>query len=111
MGENPLYTSSKICTISCYYFIWLNPPHSKSLNTNIGKSFFGLLNKHFSPGHKLYRIFSKNPLKIRYSCMIKLEAKMDVRNKKILENTPLPKTKLCNCLKKTKLPNEMNLPL
>ena len=28
------------------------------------------------------------------------KAKIDEHNKKILENTPAPKTKLCNCLKK-----------
>ena len=32
--------------------------------------------------------------------MPNLKAKIDGHNKKILENTPLPKTKLCNCLKK-----------
>ena len=39
---------------------WFNPPYSKSLNTNIGKYVFRLLNKHFSPGHELYKIFNKN---------------------------------------------------
>ena len=28
------------------------------------------------------------------------KAKIEEHNKKILENTPAPKTKLCNCLKK-----------
>ena len=42
--------------------IWFNPPYSKSLKTNIGKYFFRLLNKHFPPGHKLYKIFNKNTL-------------------------------------------------
>ena len=32
--------------------------------------------------------------------MSNLKAKIDGHNKKILENTPLPKTKLSNCLKK-----------
>ena len=40
--------------------IWLNPPYSKSLKTNIGKYFF----RHFPPGHRLHKIFSKNTLKL-----------------------------------------------
>ena len=36
--------------------------------------------------------------------MPNLKAKIDGHNKKILENTPPPKTKLCNCLKKENWP-------
>ena len=36
--------------------------------------------------------------------MPNLKAKIDGHNKKILENTPPPKTKLCNCLKKENCP-------
>ena len=36
--------------------------------------------------------------------MPNLKAKIDGHNKKILENTPPPKTKLCNCLKKENYP-------
>ena len=84
--------------------IWFNPPYSKSLKTNIGKYFFRLLNKHFPPGHKLYKIFNKNTLKLSYSCMPNLKAKIDGHNQKILETTPPPKPKLCNCLKKEYCP-------
>ena len=36
--------------------------------------------------------------------MPNLKAKIDGHNKKILENTPSPITKLCNCLKKENCP-------
>ena len=36
--------------------------------------------------------------------MPNLKAKIDGHNKKILENTPPPKSKLCNCLKKENCP-------
>ena len=36
--------------------------------------------------------------------MPNLKAKIDGHNKKIIENTPPPKTKLCNCLKKEYCP-------
>ena len=44
--------------------IWFNPPYSKSLKTNINKYLFRLLNKHFPPVHKLYKIFKKYTLKL-----------------------------------------------
>ena len=84
--------------------IWFNPPYSKSLKTNIGKYFFRLHNKHFPPGHNLYKILKKNTLKLSYSRMPYLKAKIDGHNKNILENTPPSKTKLCNCLKKENWP-------
>ena len=84
--------------------IWLNQTYSKLLKTNISKYFLRLFNKHFPPGHKLYKIFNKNTLKPNYSCMLNLKAKIDGHNTKILENAPPPKTKLCNCLKKEGCP-------
>ena len=68
------------------------------------KYFFRLQNKHFSPGHRLYNFFNKNTLKLRYSCITNLKAKIHGHNKKILEATKSPKTKLSNCLKKEKCP-------
>ena len=63
-----------------------------------------MLNKHFPPGHKLYKIFNKNTVKLSYSGMPNLKAKIDGHNKKILKTTPPPKTKLCNCLKNENCP-------
>ena len=80
--------------------IWSNPPQSKSLKTYIDKYFFRLRNKNFLPGHNFNKIFNKNTLKFNYSCIPNLKAKIDGHNKKIPENTPPPKAKLCNCLKK-----------
>ena len=63
--------------------MWFNPPYSNSLKTDIGKYFFKILNKHFPPGRKLYKIFNKSTLKLRYSSMPNLKAKIDGHNKKI----------------------------
>ena len=49
--------------------IWFNPPYSKRVKTNIGKYFFRLLNKHFSPVHKRRKIYHENNLKLSDSCM------------------------------------------
>ena len=48
--------------------IWYNPPYSMNVKTNIGKTFFKLLQKHFPPTHPMYTIFNKNKIKISYSC-------------------------------------------
>ena len=44
--------------------IWYNPPYSANVKINIGKIFFKLLNKHFPRGHKFYKIFNKNTVKL-----------------------------------------------
>ena len=49
--------------------IWFNPPYSQNVKTNIGKTFLKLVKKHFPRGHKLYKIFNRNTLKLSYSCM------------------------------------------
>ena len=86
--------------------IWFNPLYSKTLKTNIDNYFFRLLIKHFPPGHKLYKIFNKNTLKLSYSCMPNLKAKIDGHNKKI----PTSKNKIMQLLEKRKLSNERSLP-
>ena len=65
--------------------------YSKSLNTNIGKYFFRLLNKQFPPGHKLSEIFNKNTLKLSHFCIPNLKAKIDEHNKKYSKTHRLQK--------------------
>ena len=40
-----------------------------NVRTNIGKTFFKLMGKHFPNGNPLHKIFNKNNFKISYSCM------------------------------------------
>ena len=68
------------------------------------------MNKHFPSGDKLYKIYKNNALKLSYSCMPNLNAKIDGHNKIILETTPPPKKKLCKLLGKRKLSQERSLP-
>ena len=74
------------------------------MKTNIGKYFFRLLNKHFPPGHSFWKTFYGNTLRLSYSYMPNLKARIDELNKKTLEKTLLPKTNSCNCLKKENYP-------
>ena len=44
--------------------IWFNPPYSKNVKTNVGKTFLELLSKRFSKDHQMYKIFNKNTVKV-----------------------------------------------
>ena len=83
---------------------WFNPPFSKSVQTNIGKTFLRLLEKHFPKESKLSQIFNKNSVKISYSCMENVATIIKSHNKNIAEHrVETPKVE-CNCRDKSKCP-------
>ena len=84
---------------------YFNPPYSANVETNIGKEFLKLIDKHFKPGHKFHSLFNRKNLKISYSCMLNIEKIIKSHNSKILNKQPEPK-KLCNCRKKDECPME-----
>ena len=84
--------------------IWFNPPYSKTVKTNIGKYFFRLINKHFSPEHKFHKVFNKNTLKLSYSCMPNLKSQINSHNQNIFRAQPQSTPKTYNCLKKEGCP-------
>ena len=49
--------------------IWFNPPINMNVNTNIGRNFLSLIEKHFPSRHNLHKIFNRNTVKVSYSCM------------------------------------------
>ena len=61
------------------------------------------MNKHFPSGDKLYKIYKNNALKLSYSCMPNLNAKIDGHNKIILETSPPPKKKIMQTAWKKKV--------
>ena len=65
--------------------VLLHPPYSKHVATNVGKKNLLIVNNCFRQDHPLRKIFNKNTLKISYSCMPNLEAKITNHNKAILE--------------------------
>ena len=83
--------------------IWFNPPFSKSVATNIGKTFLNLLDFHFPKPHILNRIFNRNKIKVSYSCMQNIKSIINNHNKKILHNTTETKEG-CNCRNKSLCP-------
>ena len=86
---------------------WFHPPYSKHVATNVGKKFLSIVNDCFGQDHPLRKIFNKNTLKISYSCMPNLEAKITNHNKAILANpsrTNNDETNQCNCRNKSECP-------
>ena len=76
--------------------IWYNPPFSKNVATNVGRSFLKILDKEFPNSHPLRKIFNRNTVKISYSCMTSIKQKIDGHNKSTLRKRNVP-SKTCNC--------------
>ena len=85
--------------------IWFNPPYSKNVKSNVGKTFFRLIDKHFPLGGKLNKIFNKKGMKVSYSCMRNMSSVMSSHNSRIMRNSNqnLPQ-KECNCKAKNSCP-------
>ena len=84
---------------------WFHPPYSKHVATNVGKKFLSIVKDCFKQNHPLRKIFNKNILKISYSCMPNLEAKITNHNKAISLQirAELKMTKLTNAIVGTSL--------
>lgn len=80
--------------------IWFNPPFSKNVRTNIGRSFLNLVHKHFPKTSKLHKIFNKNTLKVSYSCMPSIAS--TIRAKRMYRDAEPEKA--CNCRVKAQCP-------
>ena len=83
--------------------IWYNPPFSKNVATNIGRTFLKILDEEFPKGHVLHKIFNRNTVKISYRCMTNLKQNIDGHNKSTLRKKVVP-SKTCNCRKPADCP-------
>ena len=85
--------------------IWFNPPYSKSVKTNVGGRFLQLNDKHFPPINPLHKIFNRNTMKIRYSCMPNVKNVISRHNRKILGRSEATKPATsCNCRNQDECP-------
>ena len=73
------------------------------VKTNIGQTFLKLVKKHFPRGHKLYKIFKRNTLKLSYSCMSSMSSVIKQHNYRVL-STAENIDRLCNCKNKENCP-------
>ena len=65
--------------------IWFNPPFSVNVKTKVGNYFLNLIRKHFPPRHKFSKLFNRNTIKVSYSCISNIKAKIHKHNKNILK--------------------------
>ena len=81
-----------------------NPPYKNEVSSNIGKIFFYLLQKHFPPKHRLYKICNRNVIKLSYSCTPNMASSIvPAHNKTLLLNKDDdPARTPCNCRNKIK---------
>ena len=89
--------------------LFFNPPFNLYNGTNVGRIFRDLVQKHFSNGNDLGRLFNKNKLKISYRCLPNLKSKISSHNRQILfGDSEINIQGGCNCHNKMSCPMEGN---
>ena len=77
---------------------WYNPPFSKNVSTNVGRTFLKILDNAFPKDHALHKIFNRNTVKISYGCMTNLQQIISAHNKsKLVDSTRSDEPSGCNC--------------
>ena len=66
---NTINTKTNKKNTQKHKIIWFNPPYCRSVKTNVRRIFLQLVKKHFPKGNSLNKIFSKNTVKVSYSCI------------------------------------------
>ena len=81
--------------------IWFNHPFSVSAKKKVGNNFLNLTRKYFLPRRKFSKLFNCNTIKVSYSCMPNMKAKIN-KHKNTLEKAQQkhPDTHLCYCTNK-----------
>jgi len=85
--------------------IWFNPPFSKNVATDIGRTFLRIIKDEFHAAHPLHKIFNKNNIKVSYSCMMNIKGIIDGHNARLLKKANINNDKkTCNCRNTSKCP-------
>ena len=71
--------------------IWFNPPFSKTVQTNVGRNFLQLIDKHFPSTNPLHKVFNRNTVKVSYSCMENVKTIISRHNHRLLKRNPTQK--------------------
>ena len=94
--------------------IYFNPPFCESVQTNIGKEFMKIVDRHFHKDSYFKKIFNRSTIKLSYSCMPNLKSIISTHNRKVLNRGQAPNTndgavgQNCNCADKTTCPLNNN---
>ena len=86
---------------------WVNPLYSKNLKTEEGSYFLSLINQHLPKSNPLYKIFNRNTLKLRYSCMSNVKTIISNHDKAEINKpskSPDEAKCACNCRDKILAP-------
>ena len=95
--------NSKKWTISCRV-MYFNLPYSKSVKTNVIRSFLRLINKLFPRNHSLHKCFNRNTVKATNCTQLtNMKQKIAAHNAKILNRAKEEQTG-CNCRNKKLCP-------
>ena len=86
--------------------IWFNPTYSLSVETNIGKTFLKLIEKHFPKTNTFHKIFNRN--NVSYSCLPNFANMIKSSNNRILSEEKTQDQPKCNCQQKDTYPIEGN---
>ena len=84
--------------------IWLNPPYSQNVKTNIGKLLIKLLRKHFPKDSKYHKISNLNTLKLNYCCTTNVGKMIKQHNFKVLSKANDNINHKYNCRSKPNCP-------
>ena len=78
--------------------IWVTPPFTLSVKTDVGAKFIALIVKHFPKGSKLNKYFNRSTIKISYSTTSNVKRHIDNHNSKALSNSDdQTQERTCNC--------------
>ena len=88
--------------------IWFNPPCSVNVETNIGKNFLKLIEKHFPKTNRFHKIFNRNNVKVSYSCFPNFANMIKAHNNRILSEEKTQDQPKCNSQQKDTCPLEGN---
>ena len=85
--------------------IWFKPPFRKNVRSNIGHDFLNLIDKHFPKSSRFHKIFSRNTIKVSYSCMQNVNNIIFNHNRRLLgRKKKTTADKNCNCRNKEYCP-------
>ena len=80
--------------------LWVNPPYSISVKTDVGKKFLKLIDKHFPKTNPLHKIVNRKTVKISYRNTPNMKNIVNSHNQKILKSSEKQDSeKTCNCTK------------
>ena len=85
-----------------------NPPYNMEVVNNFGKEFFKLLKRNFPSANPLHKIFNRNCIKLRYSCMPNIKSIINNSNITKLNKEKNKEIAKSNCRDKVTCPLKGN---